>query len=59
MIGPIYHFLIVLAGSVESLIFAMLSTFVLMYVVRRATLRQINANLISLSRQLEQLAQKA
>jgi hypothetical protein len=37
----------------------LLSTFVLMYVVRRATLRQINANLISLSRQLEQLAQKA
>jgi hypothetical protein len=58
LIRSIYHFLLVLAGSVEALIFAMLSTFVLMYVLRRSTLRQINANLVTLSRQLEDLGRK-
>jgi hypothetical protein len=54
LIGSIYKFLIALAGTVEGLMFALLSTFVLMHFSRRATLRQINANLIVLSQQLEE-----
>ena len=55
MIKTIYEFLIVLASSVEGLIYALLCTFLLMFFSRRATLRQINANLIEISRQLKEL----
>lgn len=57
-IADIYEFLIMLGGSVEALIFALLSTVVLMYFSRRATLRQVNANLVSLSQQLEEMGSK-
>lgn len=59
LIDSIYQFMIGLAGSVEGLMFALLSTVVLMYYSRKATLRQINANLIALSSQLEAQAHKS
>jgi hypothetical protein len=55
VIAPVYRFLLVLAGCLEAMIFAFLCTLILMFVSRRATLRQINANLIEISQQLKRL----
>jgi len=54
----IYRFLIGLSSSLEALSFAFLFTMVLLFVSRRASLRQINANLIEISEKLERLEQR-
>jgi hypothetical protein len=56
--APVYRFLLGLSGSVEALSFAFLLTMVLLFVSRRASLRQINANLIEISEKLERLEQR-
>jgi hypothetical protein len=58
LISAVYKFLMVLAGSLESLVLAFLCTILLMFVSRRATLRQVNANLAAISRQLLELQQR-
>jgi hypothetical protein len=59
LISAMYKFLIVLAGSLESLVLAFLCTILLMFVSRRATLRQVNANLVVISRQLKDLQERS
>jgi hypothetical protein len=49
----VYRFLLGLSASLESLCFAFLATMALLFVSRRASLRQINANLIEISEKLE------
>jgi hypothetical protein len=56
--APVYRFLLGLSASVEALSFAFLVTMVLLFVSRRASLRQINANLIEISEKLERLEQR-
>ena len=46
--------MLVTQASVEGLIFALLSTVLLLFFSRRATLRQVNANLIEISAQLRE-----
>ena len=53
--APVYRFLLGLSASLEALSFAFLVTMVLLFVSRRASLRQINANLIEISEKLERL----
>jgi hypothetical protein len=53
----VYRFLVGLSASLESLCFAFLATMILLFVSRRASLRQINANLIEISEKLERLEQ--
>jgi hypothetical protein len=54
----VYRFLLGLAASLEAMGFALLLTMVLLFVSRRASLRQINANLIEISEKLERLEQR-
>jgi hypothetical protein len=54
----VYRFLLGLSASIEALSFALLVTMVLLFVSRRASLRQINANLIEISDKLERLEQR-
>src|SRR5262249_37321802 len=56
--APVYRLLLGLSASVEALSFAFLITMVLLFVSRRASLRQINANLIEISEKLERLEQR-
>jgi hypothetical protein len=56
--AAVYRFLLGLSASVEALSFAFLVTMVLLFVSRRASLRQINANLIEISEKLERLEQR-
>jgi hypothetical protein len=56
--APVYRFLLALSASLEALSFASLFTMVLLFVSRRASLRQINANLIEISDKLERLEQR-
>jgi hypothetical protein len=56
--APVYRFLLGLSASLEALSFAFLVTMVLLFVSRRASLRQINANLIEISEKLERLEQR-
>jgi hypothetical protein len=56
--APVYRFLIGLAASLEALSCAFVITMVLLFVSRRASLRQINANLIEISEKLERLEQR-
>jgi hypothetical protein len=58
LITAIYQFLLGLAGSLESLILAFFCTLLLLFFSRRATLRQINAHLATISHQLEQTRQR-
>jgi amino acid transporter len=58
LVSAVYKFLLVLAGSLESLVFAFLCTILLMFLSRRATLRQVNANLAVISRQLKEFQQR-
>lgn len=58
LVAPIYQFLIGLAGSVEALILALLSTLILVFVTRRASLRQINASLIDITEKLTRLEEQ-
>jgi hypothetical protein len=53
--APVYRFLLGLSASLEALSWAFLVTMVLLFVSRRASLRQINANLIEISEKLERL----
>jgi hypothetical protein len=55
LVGPVYEFLLVLAISVECLSWAFLCTMILLFVTRRASLRQINANLLDITQKLERL----
>jgi hypothetical protein len=55
VVAPIYQFLIGLAGSVEVLILALLSTMILVFATRRASLRQINASLLDVTEKLTRL----
>jgi hypothetical protein len=57
LVGAVYKFLLVLASSVESLSLAFLCTMILLFVTRRASLRQINANLLDITQKLERLEQ--
>lgn len=45
-------------AAIEGLIFALLATIVLLVLQRRATLRQINVNLIRISQQLRELSSR-
>jgi hypothetical protein len=56
--APVYRFLITLSASLEALSIAFLFTMVLLFVSRRASLRQINANLIEISEKIERLEQR-
>jgi hypothetical protein len=56
-VGSVYKFLLVLASSIESLSLAFLCTMILLFVTRRASLRQINANLLDITQKLEHLEQ--
>jgi hypothetical protein len=58
LVVPIYQFLIGLAGSVEALILALLSTMILVFVTRRASLSQINASLIDITEKLNRLEEQ-
>jgi hypothetical protein len=53
-----YRILLGLFASIESLCFAFLVTMVLLFVSKRASLRQINANLIEISDKLERFEQR-
>jgi hypothetical protein len=55
-VAAVYRFLFALAASVEALMFALFCTMILLFVSRRAALRQINANLIEISLKLQSLA---
>jgi hypothetical protein len=57
LVASIYKFLLVLAASLESLVLAFLCTILLMFFSRRATLRQVNAQLAVISHQLTELRQ--
>jgi hypothetical protein len=57
--APVYRFLLELTAGLEALGFALLLTMVLLFVSRRASLRQINANLIEISEKLQRLEQRA
>jgi hypothetical protein len=57
LVAAVYKFLLVLASSVESLSLAFLCTMILLFVTRRASLRQINANLLDITQKLEHLEQ--
>ena len=48
-------FAIAFAGSIEALMWAALCTILLVLLMRRATLRQVNASLVEISEQLKQL----
>ena len=52
-LAPVYRFLLALSGSVEALSFALLFSVILLFASRRASLRQINANLVAISEKLE------
>jgi hypothetical protein len=54
-LAAVYKFLIMLAASVEALVLAVVGSVVLVFASRRATLRQINASLIEISRKLSPL----
>jgi hypothetical protein len=51
-LAAIYKFLIMLGATIEALVLAVVGTVVLIFASRRATLRQINASLIEISRKL-------
>jgi hypothetical protein len=55
LVKPVYQFLLALAGSVEALALAFLSSMILLFVTRRASLRQINAGLLDLTEKLDRL----
>lgn len=55
VVAKTFEFTLYLAGAIEGLIFALLSTILLLMCQRRATLRQINANLAQISQQLNEL----
>jgi hypothetical protein len=55
LLGSVYRFLLVLASSVEALSLAFLCTMILLFVTRRASLRQINAGLLEVTQKLENL----
>ncbi len=57
LVAAVYKFLLVLASSVESLSLAFLCTMILLFVTRRASLRQINASLLEITQKLERLEQ--
>jgi hypothetical protein len=57
LIAAVYKFLLALSGSVEALMLAVLGTVILVFASRRASLRQINASLIEISRKLDRLEQ--
>jgi hypothetical protein len=59
LIAPLYQFLIALAGSVEALTLALLFTMILIFVTRRASLRQINASLIDITEKLTRLEEQS
>ncbi|HZW32050.1 MAG TPA: hypothetical protein VFF52_15165 [Isosphaeraceae bacterium] len=54
-VKPVYQFLLALASSVEALSLAFLSSMILLFVTRRASLRQINAGLLDLTEKLDRL----
>ena len=54
-LGGIHIGMVVVAGSVAVLALAGVGTFLLVHASRRATLRQINASLVLISKRLEQL----
>ena len=58
VVAKTFEFTLHLAGAIEGLIFALLSTILLLIFQRRATLRQINANLVKISQQLDELRSK-
>jgi hypothetical protein len=58
LLAAVYKFLLILSGSIEALIIALLGTVVLVFASRRASLRQINASLIELSQKLDRLEQR-
>jgi hypothetical protein len=55
LVKPVYQFLLALAGSVEALSWAFLSSMALLFVTRRASLRQINAGLLDITEKLDRL----
>jgi hypothetical protein len=57
LVAAVYKFLLVLASSVEALSLAFLCTMILLFVTRRASLRQINASLLDINQKLERLEQ--
>lgn len=57
--ADILTYLLVVGASIEGLIFAVLCTLLLMFALRRATLRKVNANLLEISEQLKRLNQGA
>jgi hypothetical protein len=57
-LAAIYKFLLALAGSIEALILALFFSMILMFVSRRAALRQINASLIEIAQKLNQLEKR-
>jgi hypothetical protein len=57
-LAAVYKFLLALAGSIEALILALFCTMILMFVSRRAALRQINASLIEIAQKLNQLEKR-
>jgi hypothetical protein len=58
-VAAVYKFLTALFASLESLILALLCTMILLFVSRRAALRQINANLIEISLKLQSLTPRS
>jgi hypothetical protein len=57
--APVYRFLLGLSASLESLCLALLVTMILFFVSRRASLRQVNANMLEISEKLERLGQRS
>jgi len=55
VVAAVHKFLLVLAASVESLSLAFLFTMILLFVTRRASLRQINASLLEITQKLDRL----
>jgi hypothetical protein len=55
LVAPVYEFLLGLAGSIEALSLAFLSTMILLFVSRRASLRHINASLFDITQKLDRL----
>jgi hypothetical protein len=58
-VAPVYRFLLGLFASLESICFALLFTMVLLFVSRRASLRQVNFTLMGISDKLERLEQRS
>ena len=58
LVAKMFEFLLYLASAIEGLIFALLCTLLLIFFSRRATLRQINANLVEISQQIKELGSK-